>query len=186
MRSPTPWIAALLVSVLVNGALIGFLLHRNADGPRWRVMHDGGPESGPPHRESPMSGRFDVRGFLAALPEAERETAGRRLRENMESMRDIGREAFEARRQADAVLAAEPFDPDAARAALERVREIRLGVETQMETSLIEILAGLDPELRAAALEAGRSNPFEGRHRRGFRRSRDGMEHERSDEPDRP
>ncbi len=167
MRSPTPWIAALLVSVLVNGALIGFLLHRGADRPSWHATHREAPMSGPP-RQGPMSG-FDVRGFLAALPEAERALAERRLHENMAMMRGIGREAFEARRDAHDVLAAEPFDPEGARAALGRVREIRLGIEAQMEASLIEILAGLDPEVRAAALEAGRRQPFEGRHRRGSR-----------------
>ncbi|MGK0267233.1 MAG: putative membrane protein [Maricaulis sp.] len=183
MRSPTPWIAALLVSVLVNGALIGFLLHRSADGPSWRIMHDRGEMAGPP-REGPMSGRFDVRGFLAALPEEERAIADRRMHENMEAMRAIGREVFEARRQADAMLAAEPFDAEAAQAALGRVREIRLGLETQMEASLIEILAGLDPADRAAALEAGRREPFEG-HRPGFGRHERGGPHDRPDGPER-
>lgn len=184
MKSPTPWIAALLVSVLINGALIGFLLHRGADGPSWRMVHEGGPHSGPRH-EGAMSGRFDVRGFLAALPPADREIAARHMRENMERMRSLGREALDVRRQADAVLAAEPFDPEAARAALARVRESRLGFETQMEASLIEILAGLDPEIRAAALEAGRRPSFRGRREPGFQRRHEGMHDGRGEGPDR-
>ena len=175
MRSPTPWMAALLVSVLVNGALIGFVIHRSADGPSWRAGHERGPDSGPP-REGPASSRFDVRAFLAALPEAERELAEQRLHEHMETMRERGREIFETRRQADEILAADPFDPEAAQAALERVRDFRLGVETQMETALIEILAGLDAETRAAALEAGRHHAFERRRSPDYRR-RDGGPH---------
>lgn len=187
MRSPTPWIAALLVSVLVNGALIGFVLHNNADGPSWRAAHEASPGSGPP-RGGPMSG-FDVRGFLAALPEAEREIASRRLHENMETMRGMGRQAYEARRQADAVLAAEPFDAAAAQAALAHVREIRLGFETQMEAALIEVFAGLDPDVRAAALEAARTSSFRGRHRPGSRRHHDGPRHggpDRQEGPEQP
>ncbi|WP_417494684.1 periplasmic heavy metal sensor [Maricaulis sp.] len=172
MRSPTPWIAALLVSVLLNGALIGFVAHRSADGPSWRAGSDGAGPGGPPPPEPPMASGFNVRGFLEALPEAEREVAGRRLRENMETMRELGREAREARREADEVLAADPFDPEAAQAALQRVREIRLGFEARMEASLIEVIAGLDPEVRAAALEAGRRSSHRGdrRHRDGPRR----------------
>lgn len=184
MRSPTPWIAALMVSVLVNGALIGFVLHKNADGPSWRGGHEDGTRSGPP-RSGPMSG-FDVRGFLAALPEAEREIAERRLHENMDTMRGLGRQAYEARQQADAVLAAEPFDVAAAQVALGRVREIRLGFETQMEASLIEVIADLDPEVRASALEAGRAESFRGRHGPDSRRRHDGPRHARPDGPDEP
>ncbi|WP_339746886.1 periplasmic heavy metal sensor [uncultured Maricaulis sp.] len=184
MRSPTPWIAALLVSVLANGALIGFVLHKNADGPSWRVAHEDGPRPGPP-RSGPMSG-FDVRGFLAALPEAEREIAERRLHQNMETMRGLGRQAYEAHQQADAVLAAEPFDAVAAQAALGRVREIRLGFETQMEASLIEVIADLDPEVRAAALEAGRVESYRGRRGPDSRRRHDGARHERPDGPEGP
>lgn len=183
MRSPTPWIAALLVSVLVNGALIGFLLHRSADRPSWHPTHREGPMSGPP-REGPLSG-FDVRGFLAALPEAEREIAERQLHESMAAMRSVGREAYQARRRAQDVLEAEPFDAAAARAALGEVREIRLGFETQMEASLIDILDGLDPEIRAAALEAGRRQPFQGRHGRGFRRHEDGARQDGPEGPER-
>ena len=167
MKSPTPWIAALLVSVLLNGALIGFLVQRSADGPSWRGHPDGVRMDGPPPQGAPMSRGFDVRGFLGALPEPERERASQRMRENMDMMREIGREAYEARDQADAVLAAEPFDPEAAQAALQRVREIRLRSEAGMEASLIEVIAGLDPDVRAAALEAGRRGSYRERRRRG-------------------
>ncbi|WP_417478576.1 periplasmic heavy metal sensor [Maricaulis sp.] len=188
MRSPTPWIAALLVSVLVNGALIGFLAHRSADGPSWRSHSERDRMHGPSPHGGSMSSGFDVRGFLGALPEAERELAGQRLRANMETMREIGRQAFEARREADAVLAAEPFDPEAARAALQRVRETRLGFEAGMEASLIEVIAGLDPDVRAAALEAGRRNSFRERRSRGEgpRGERRRPEPEHRPEPDRP
>jgi len=173
MRSPTLWIAALLISVLLNGALIGFVVHRSADGPVWRGGPGGAMTDGPPPETRPMASGFNVRGFLGALPEDEREVAGRRLRENMDTMRELGREAMEARREADAVLAAEPFDPEAARAALQHARELRLDFEARMEASLIEVIAGLDPQVRAAALEAGRrSSSREGR--RGERRRRDG------------
>ncbi|MCR9268037.1 MAG: hypothetical protein NXI03_10750, partial [Alphaproteobacteria bacterium] len=54
MRPSTPWIIALLVSVLANGALAGFLIHRTADGPDWRPRHahDDGP-----HHERRRGGR---------------------------------------------------------------------------------------------------------------------------------
>ncbi|WP_339739005.1 periplasmic heavy metal sensor [uncultured Maricaulis sp.] len=178
MRSPTPWIAALLVSVLLNGALIGFLAHRSADGPSWRGHPESARMDGPPPHGGSMSSGFDVRGFLGALPEAERQQASEQLRANMESMREIGREAFAARREADMVLAADPFDPEAAQLALQRVREIRLDFEARMESSLIEVMAGLDPEVRAAALEAGRRGSFRERRRRGDRARPDEGRHQ--------
>lgn len=166
MRLPSPWIAGLLASVLVNGALVGFLVHRNADGPSWRGHHEDRGDMERSRDRGPNTSGFDVRAFLDSLPEAEGEIARSRLHDHMETMRGMGREAFEARRQADAVLAADPFDPEAARAALERVREIRLAFESGMEDEVIDIIADLDPDVRTAALEAGRQNAARGRFRR--------------------
>jgi uncharacterized membrane protein len=195
MRTPTPWIAALLVSVLVNGALFGFLLHRTSDGPSWRGHGEGRPMmAGPPPSQSPMGAGFDMRAFLGALPEAEREQAGRRFHAEMESMRGVWREFAEARAEADAALSAEPFDPEAVRSALARARQIHLRIEDGLETSIIETVAGLDPDVRAAALAAGREASRSGRHgsrwrghgRRGEGRWRDGPPGEPAGEPGPP
>lgn len=160
MRSSTPWIIALLVSVLVNGAMIGFVLQREVVPPapsereaRLQLRGAGGP------------GSFDLRRFVEALPEAQRA----RLREQMESemgiMRGLMREARDARVDAAEILMAEPFDAAAVQAALERRRTTRAAIEAHIERVIVDIAAELDPETREQVLREARRGPPRGERR---------------------
>jgi uncharacterized membrane protein len=168
VKQSTPWIVALLVSVLINGGLAGFILHRTADGPAWRVSQSGPPAGGDMRRGG--AGRFNVRGFIHALPEEHRRAAQERMRSEADVMRDLMRTAHEARVNAEAVLAAEPFDDQAVREALAEMRSTRLAAEAHIEGVVIEIVADLDNETRNAALRAGRQGPRGDRRPRGRRR----------------
>jgi uncharacterized membrane protein len=161
-------VGALAVSLLANGVLAGALAQRAFTEPdvpaaRERVMmiHGGG---------------VHPRAFIAALPEAERETAGEAMRANMPRMRELFGEAREARRSVAETMSAEPFDPQAAAIALERVRAARGDIEAEGEGVLLAILAGLDPEARAEVLQETylREPRWRGRRERRTRRDADG------------
>ena len=173
MNRAAPWIVALLISVLVNGAMAGFVLHRTSGGPDWRPdWRDGhGEHGGPRHGRDgggppPGSGGFNMRAFVSALPEAERAAARERLRAHREAFGDLMRDAMRARREAELALTAQPYDPDAAAAALAQVRETRNAIEADVEAIVLDIVAELSVEEREAALLAGRRGGPE-RRRRG-------------------
>lgn len=151
MKQPTAWIVALLVSVLVNGALVGFILHRTSDGPSWRVERGDGERRG-----AQPGGRFNVRAFVQALPADRQQAARDRLREEMREAAQLMRQAQVARLTAESALLAEPFDEQAAAAALDEMRRSRVAVEAHIEGVVLELVADLDAEARAQALQAGR------------------------------
>ncbi|RKQ95273.1 periplasmic heavy metal sensor [Maricaulis maris] len=172
MRPALPWIIALVGSVLINGALVGYLVHRSTDGPRWQLRQE--YEPGTPPRGGPTGrGGFDLRGFVEALPDEARDEARSRLRDSFAGMRDIVGEGRDARRELDALLVAEEFDADAVAAAMARMRESQRTMEARIEAVVLDVVAGLDAETRAAALQAGRDRiGREARGRRGPRRDR--------------
>ncbi|MDM7983411.1 MAG: periplasmic heavy metal sensor [Maricaulis sp.] len=160
MRSSTPWIIALLVSVLANGAMIGFVLQREvAPAPptereaRLQLRGAGGP------------GRFDIRGFIDALPEAQRADLRERMEAEMGIMRGLMREARDARIEAAEILLEEPFDAAAVQAALERRRVTRAAIEAHIEQVIVEIAADLDPQTREQVLREARRGPPRGERR---------------------
>ncbi|MFS2318170.1 periplasmic heavy metal sensor [Maricaulis sp. D1M11] len=151
MTKAWPWIIALMVSILVNGILGGYLINRATDdGPRHVRMRgvDGG------------GGGFDLRRFVQALPEAERRRAIRRLRENLPENRELMDRMMAARQSVSEALRAEPFDADRVAAALGELRDVRAERERRVEAGLLDVLDGLDAETRADVLEAaGRPLP---------------------------
>jgi uncharacterized membrane protein len=164
IRSTHVLIGALAVSLLANGVLAGALAQRAFSDPeppaaRERVMIHGGG--------------VHPRAFIAALPEAEREAAGEAMRANMPRMRALFGEAREARRSVAETMSAEPFDPQAAAMALERVRAARGDIEAEGEGVLLAILAGLDPEARAEVLQETYLREPRWRERRERRTRRD-------------
>jgi len=156
MRPSLPWIIALVGSVLINGVLVGYVVHRAADGPRWqmRESHPGRihERSGPPGRHG-----FDLRGFVEALPDEARAEARSRLRDSFSDMGGTARAGMEARRELDALLTAEDFDAGAVAAAMDRMREHQRAMEARVEAVVLDVVADLDAETRAAALQAGRA-----------------------------
>ena len=162
MKSSTPWIIALILSVLVNGMLGGYVLHRATDGPDWRSHHrdhDG-------RRSRRGHDGFDMQGFVRALPPDVRETAFERLRSEMRTLRETSGSFHEDRADLHALMMAEEFDAEAVSEALAEMRERRAEIEARMEAVVLEIVSELDQETREAALEAARARRREHRPRR--------------------
>ncbi len=157
------WIVLLLVSVLLNGVLIG------AGARSWFA-----PEapSAPSAGEDPGRG-FDVRAFIQALPEEARADARRRAMAERRALRDDFRSAGRARMEAYQVLNAEPFDPEAAANALAEARAARAAIETRTEALILDTAADLSEEERRTALSAALRAP---RGRGDGRRPRPGPE----------
>ena len=151
----TPWILALLASVLLNGALAGFVLHRVSGGPQIGVEREGRPDRS-------VQRAFNLRGFLQALPEERRQAAALRFREEGPVIRELLRAAAQARASAEAEFRTETFDLEAARQAMRTMRESRHAVEAHIESVVLEIVADLDTQTRQRALQAGRRGPPEG------------------------
>jgi uncharacterized membrane protein len=174
MTRAAPWIIALLVSVLVNGLLAGFVWHRTSGGPDWnpaRMERPHGPPGRPPGGEGgPPPGGFNARGFIDTLPPAQRREAMRRFREEAPVVRELTRQAAQARLDAQETLIADPYDPEAAAAALTEMRERQNAIQAHIEGMVVELIADLDPETRQAALEAGRRRFEDLRDRRRMRR----------------
>nr|WP_275297557.1 periplasmic heavy metal sensor [Maricaulis parjimensis] len=150
-----------MASVLVNGALAGFVIHRTSDGPDWRPPHD--REDGRRHgdrddrrRGGDPSNGFDMRSFLFALPEEARAEARGRLREGLREMRPMMEANRGARERLEALLVADELDQDAIAAELAAMRDVRLAMELHLETVVLDIISDMEPDVRAAAIEAGR------------------------------
>lgn len=149
MNRATPWVVALLVSVLANGAMLGLTLHSVSGGPRFDRGHEHSPPAGL------RGGGFSVRAFLGALPPEDREAAARRLRGERDDVIARMRDVREAQQAVEAALRQEPFDREAVRSAMQDLREARGSLEGEIELAIIEIIADLPPEDRMRALEQG-------------------------------
>ena len=148
------WIILLLVSVLLNGVLIG------AGARNWFSP----PPSAPSGETLRMGGGgFQLRAFVATLPPEERRSARVRVEETRQDLRGLVREVAMARRAAARALLAEPFDPQSAAAALDRSRQARAALEQATEILILDIAADLEPEERQAAFHAAMRLPrFDG------------------------
>ena len=157
------WIALLLVSVLLNGVLIGAGAHRwlSDDGDvRTSVRGDASDGAG-------VRG-FDPRKFFRALPEEHRrlmfdEMAGSRD-EVFALMRDLG----DKRRAVRDVLTADAFDPDAATLALSEARDARARLERRTEALILGASQSLPADVRREAFEQAltRRDDHDRRHHR--------------------
>ncbi|HAQ36019.1 MAG TPA: hypothetical protein DCQ53_11755 [Alphaproteobacteria bacterium] len=148
MTRATPWIIALLISVLANGAMLGLTLHRVSDGPRFQ----------PAEHRQPAGVRgdgFSLRGFLAGLPPEYRDDAMERMRESRDDVIARVETVHAAQANVEAVLQREPFDADAVRQALAELRQARGEMEVEVEDAVLDIIAALPPEGRLQALQAG-------------------------------
>lgn len=176
MKPSTPWIVALLVSVLANGVLAGFVVHRTMEGPDWRSeRHD---EGGRDRHHDRRTAGFDLRDLLYALPEEARREARERARDDIEDIRALFDEARAARSAFDTVMRAEDFDREAAEAALQRMRDAREALELHLQDNVLDLVAGLDAQTRTRILEQRSED------RRRFRRGHDGPGREPDGPPD--
>lgn len=151
------WIILLIASLLANGVLAGVLIQRKVNEARVEA----------PAERVLVRGPFNPRAFIAALPEDRQEAARRDLREGLRDVRPLFRQSFEARRRANQAMAAAEFDPDAVLASMAEFRALRAEIDAAGEQVILAIVADLDAETRAAALEAAYGP--RGRDRRGWR-----------------
>ena len=166
MGRVNPWIVLLLVSVALNGVLIGATA-RDRFAPAAAPVAG---ETGGERRDEgfrPRRGGFDIQGFVSALPEVEREAARERFEAARPELRRLAREAFQARQAADDALSAEPLDAQAALDALAAARTARSALEARTEAIVLEAAASVDPETRRDAFrEAFGFEPGRWRERR--------------------
>ncbi|WP_439637348.1 periplasmic heavy metal sensor [Oceanicaulis sp.] len=142
------WIALLLVSVLLNGVLIGAGAHR------WLSDDGAGRASIRADASDAASVRgFEPRSFFRALPEDYRRPVFEQMEESREEVFALMRDLGEKRRAVRAVLTAEPFDPDAAQQALREAREARARLEQRTEALILDAAATLPADIRRAAFE---------------------------------
>lgn len=143
------WIILLLVSVLLNGVLLGGSA-RSWFGPERPAAME---------MSEPRRGGFQLRAFVEALPEDQRREARARAEASRAELRGLVRETVMTRRAAAQALLADPYDPEAAAEALEQARQARAALERATEGRILEIADELDPDVRQAAFEAAMTLP---------------------------
>lgn len=140
-----PWRTLLLVSVAVNLLVIGAVA--GALGSGARLQRQQSPEA----VVMRMPG---ARAFIESLPEDMRAPMRRELAESWRESRDARRVAAQARREAFARVAQEPYDAESVRGAFARVREADQAAVGVFHDRVINALGELAPEDRARAIEA--------------------------------
>lgn len=145
------WIAALAASAAINLFLIGLIIgDRLAAGPATpedMVAANSGP------------GGFSPRSLLRELSGEEREAVRVVLRDAMRDragggFRSTLRERREARLAVMEALAADPFEPDVAEAALARLYEADSRLHIGGQGVFLEVWAELEPDTRTRILES--------------------------------
>lgn len=142
------WIVLLLASVLLNGVLIGAAARDGFGTAAAPEAQDRGERAVGPR------GRFDLRGFVEALPEDVRADTRARFDAVRPQLRGLGRDAYQARRAAMAALGADEFQVEAAATALGDARRARNELEAATERVVLEAVADLDADTRREALRA--------------------------------
>ncbi len=140
------WLVLLIISVLLNGVLIG------ASARTWL----GSPEPAAAHQDRSSGPRaaFSMRTFVRALPDDQRAEVRARFEAAGPELRELGREAWRARQQAQEALRAEPFDATAARTATADARAARARFEARSEAVILDALADMDEETRTRVIDA--------------------------------
>jgi len=140
-----PWRTLLFLSVAVNLLVLGAVA--GAYGAGVRV-----------ERQAPAAavvGRLPgPRAFLAALPPETRAKMRDQLASSLSEARSAREAALQARRDAFAAAAAEPYDVERARAAFARLRAADQAAIAVFHDNVVEGFAHLTPDERREALEA--------------------------------
>lgn len=157
------WIILLIISVLINGVLIG------ANARTWRASPE--PAALQQDRAAGPRGAFSMRAFMRALPDDKRADVRARFEAAGPELRELGREAWRARQLAQDALRAEPFDAAAAGAATAEARAARARLEARSEAVILEALADMDADTRSQVIDA----TFAPHERSGRGRRRDGL-----------
>lgn len=127
------WIAALVVSLIINVALAGFVAGR--------LSHPGGP----PVTLDPALGLFRV---LHELPSERQEALRPAVREHFRAMRGDIRRMRTAQGNINDALIEQPFEADDLEAALLRFRQALLASQEGSHEALVAIVGAMTPEER--------------------------------------
>jgi uncharacterized membrane protein len=139
MRSPNVLVVALIVSVVINLALAGFVVGRlTAAGPA-------------PPMLDPYLGSLRA---LHVLPDDRAATLRPLLREHFRGLRPDVREMRRAQSGINQALATDPFDPAQLDEALAAFRAVLLQSQERSHQALIQLAGSLTTEERAALREA--------------------------------
>lgn len=133
MRSNKGLIAALVVSLALNLALIGFAAGRIGAGPG----------------AHPIVASFGAARVLRQLPDARQDELRPLYREQMREIRPHIRELRQSQHHLAAALTAEPFDRDVLAAELAEFRTALLASQTASHQALVELAHAMTPEERA-------------------------------------
>jgi uncharacterized membrane protein len=142
-----PWRATLFISLAFNLLVIGAAagafgagVRLERDNPRAVVERMPGP-----------------RAFMAALPPATRVKVRAELVRSWDQSRQLRQQAQQARRDAFAAAAAEPFDAARVRAAFTRLRAADQATIAVFHDNVVAAFANMTPQERAQALDALRT-----------------------------
>ena len=112
-----------------------------------------------PEKEPHRHGRRSFWAAAEQLDPAQRDAFRQVLRQKAEEARPRLQALRQARRDAAAAMAAEPYDPEAVRLALARARTEELALRGGVEEAVVSFAATLDQEDRAVLGQALRRRP---------------------------
>jgi len=139
-----PWRTLLLVSVALNLLTVGAIAGAYGAGVR---LERQAPDAVVERMPGP-------RAFLAALPEPTRVKMREELADSWTQSRQARRAALQARRDAFAAAAAEPYDVARVRAAFARLRAADQAAIAVFHDNVVDAFGELDPQERREALDA--------------------------------
>jgi len=143
-----PWRTLLFISLALNLLIAGAVGGAFLSGAR--VEREGSTGAVVERLPGP-------RAFLRALPEETRAVMRQKLADSWQTSRETRQAAIQARRDAFAAAAEEPYDATRVRAAFERLRAADQAAIAVFHDDVVEAFGELTPEQRRAALEALRN-----------------------------
>lgn len=144
-QSRFPWRTVLFISLALNLLLVGAAA--GAWGAGVRLEREAS-------RGAVVERMPGPRAFLRALPPETRAIMRERLADSWGESREARQAAIQARRDAFAAAASEPYDAGRVRAAFERLRAADQTAIAVFHDNLAEAFGTLTPEQRREALEA--------------------------------
>lgn len=143
-----PWRTLLFISLAFNLLIVGAVA--GAWGAGVRVQRQASDAAVVERLPGP-------RGFLRALPEETRATMRQELAESWGQSRELRQAALQARRDAFAAVAQEPYDAARVRAAFHRLRAADQAAVGVFHDNVADAFAELTPQQRREALAALRN-----------------------------
>ncbi|MGD9979844.1 MAG: periplasmic heavy metal sensor [Hyphomonadaceae bacterium] len=142
-RSRFPWRTLLFLSLALNLLIVGAIAGAAGAGVRLERSRGAVVERMP-----------GPRAFLRALPPETRALMRQELAASWGASREARQAAIQARREAFAAVAAEPYDAARVRAAFERLRAADQAAIAVFHDNVADAFGTLNPEQRREALDA--------------------------------